>query len=377
MRTFLLLGSFVALVAALWAMWNGRFERIPGAPVWHLADLRSAPQLPGVEWAGTPAHPVLRVRVDAANPRVAARLVLPGAVPVEFLHVRFRMSSRGLTPGTETWEDGRLMVEWHPADGGAGWENDPIGSIRFDNHTEGNDLVIHPLRGPAVPALRLEHLGRVGEFEISDMEIKVIEERKSWKIGRWFLAASWLAWGFLFVRSWPGICRWRALCVSTIWLLMAIEFVVPGPWKILHPLAGSFRMGPEAELAAMAERPSRLVPGEAPATLSSAPIPALGKIPYQGSFAMRVKLEISKARPLLHLLLLFAPALAFTFLVGRTPAAFLVILLALAIEAAETAFGYGFDGNDILDLIWDAGGITLGIWACGFLRKRWPGYRTG
>ena len=76
-----------------------------------------------------------------------------------------------------------------------------------------------------------------------------------------------------------------------------------------------------------------------------------------------MKLGIARARPLLHSLLLFAPALALALLAGRKPAVFLAIPLALAIELAQVAFGYGFDWIDVLDLACDAIGIALAMWA--------------
>jgi glycopeptide antibiotics resistance protein len=96
--------------------------------------------------------------------------------------------------------------------------------------------------------------------------------------------------------------------------------------------------------------------------LASGSLPALGKIPVQGSLALRIKYFITQARPLLHVLLLFAPSLALAWLVGRRPALFIASTLALAIELAQVAFGYGFDGMDALDLACDASGIALAIW---------------
>jgi hypothetical protein len=360
MRRVYFLGSFVGLLAALCAMWAFRFQRSPDLPTWRLADLQAAaPPMPGVEWTGSPDRPELRVKVDSANPRVAVRLAIPGVAAVQGLHLRYRMSARGLTPGEEIWEDGRFMIEWHQPDGDSGQENEPVGSTRYDCQSELEDFVVRPLRGPAIPALRLEHLGRSGEFELSDVEITAIEERAVWRVGRWFLALAWLAWGTLWVRSWTGIDWWRSLGVSAIWLMMAIYFVIPGPWKIQRAIYPEFQLG-EPWLAAPAHAGAIAV---GTPTIRSGPLPALGKLPAQGDLALRVKLGIARARPLLHSLLLFAPALALALLAGRKPAVFLAIPLALAIELAQVAFGYGFDWIDVLDLACDAIGIALAMWA--------------
>ena len=364
MRRALLSGSCLALLAVLCALWAYRYERSPGFPIWRLADLRAVtPPMPGVEWTGAPDEPKLCLRVGPDQPLVAVRFAIPGMPPVGMLHLRFRMSARGLTPGGEKWEDGRFMVEWHAPDGGACWENDPVGSIRYDQCNDLDAFVIQALRAPAVPALRLEHLGRSGEFELADLEITVVEERAVWKIGKWLLAIGWLAWGTACVRSWLGTGLWRALGASVIWLLMGIYFVIPGPWKIQRPIYPSFQLGekrvgrsPPHQAPMASETPKN------PLVIASGSVPALGKIPVQGSIALRLKYFLARARPLLHVLLLFAPSLAIACLVGRRPAFFIGVTLALAIELAQVAFGYGFDWVDVLDLASDAIGIALAMW---------------
>jgi len=357
MRRLCLTGSFLALLAAACALWTFRFERVPGMPVWRLADLRAiAPMIPGLEWIGPQENPVLRVRVDAANSQVAARLVIPRIPVVKMLHIRFRMASSGLIAGKEYWQDGRFMIEWHSPDGMPGWESDPVCSLRLDGRSGEQAFVVNPDKSPAVPALRLEHLGTAGEFELADLEITVVDESAVWKNGRWFLVAGWIAWAAACVGSWPGI-RWtRSLAAASIWVLMGILFVIPGPWKIQRPIYQPFRIGAEA--------PSVVPPDPAhKLDLRSGPAPALGRIPEQGSFALRVKLRLTQARPLLHLLLLFAPALVIACIAGRKPALFLVTGLALAIEGAEFAFGFGIGWDDALDLASDFLGIALALWA--------------
>ena len=370
MRRVYLSGSFIALLVALCAFWAFRFERSPGFPTWHLADLRAvAPPIPGLEWTGSPDHPKLRVRVDAANPQVAARLCIPGVSAVEMLHLRFRMSARGLTPGAEKWDDGRFMIEWHPPGGGS-WENDPVCSLRLNDQSGPEEFVVRPQQSPAFPALRIEHLGRSGEFEIADLEITAIHERPLWRSFRWFLALGWLAWGIACVRSWPGVKWQRAICASAIWVLMGFQLVIPGPWKIQRAMYPEFQIGKEVpELRKRPPTPGSLQTRQDTSEMKSGPLPALGKIPYQGDFVLRVKLRISEARPLLHILMLLVPALVIAWLVGRKPALLLMVMLALAIELAQVAFGYGFGWDDVFDLATDAFGIGLAMWAYGKMLK--------
>lgn len=364
MRRALLSGSFLVLLAVLCALWAYRYERCAGSRVWRLADLRdAAPPVPGVVWTGAPDQPLIRVRVDPEHPRVAARYMIPGMPAVGMLHLRFRMSARDLTPRGKR-EDGRIVVEWHSpgAGAGAGWENDPAASIRNNQSTGLQAMVVHPLRAPAVPALRLEHLGRSGEFELADLEITVVRERAVWTIGKWFLAAGWLAWATAWIRSWPGTGRWRALGAAAIWLLMGIHFVIPGPWKNQHPIYPGFLLGEDQAGPVLPDPAAAAVDAaKPPLVIPSGAIPALGKIPVQGSLALRVKDYIAQARPLLHVLLLFAPCLAIAWLVGSRPAWSAGVMLALAIELAQFAFGYGFDWVDGFDLVCDGTGIALAL----------------
>ncbi len=107
-----------------------------------------------------------------------------------------------------------------------------------------------------------------------------------------------------------------------------------------------------------------------------AALESVGKIPDQGDFTLRLKHYAANARPLLHVLLLFAPALAMACLVGRKPARSLAIMFALAIEAAQLAFGFGFDWVDVFDLASDAGGIGLALMAHSYLHQKFPQWVT-
>ena len=370
-RRLLLSVSFLALVAGLVGLWTYRFERSPGFPVWRLADLRAlAPLMPGVEWAGTTDNPILRLRVTAGMPQVAARFSMPGMPAVAMLHLRSRISARGLLPGRELWQDGRMTIEWSAPDGGADVENNLCVSIRHDQQGCLADLVVYPSRPSASPVLRMEHLGRAGELDLADLEITVVQERPIWKIGKWLLALGWLAWGVAYVRSWPGVGRWRAGAASAIALLVTINFVVPGPWKIQHPICHAFQIGDEhsglptaQRLPAATEQPPHALP------LPFGHLSALGIIPVQEDWILLVKQRFYQVRPLLHVLMLFAPTLVMACFIGRRPTVFLVIMLALATELAQTAFGFGFDLADVFDLTCDACGIALGLWAYGLMEK--------
>ncbi len=148
-----------------------------------------------------------------------------------------------------------------------------------------------------------------------------------------------------------------------------MNFVIPGPWKVQRPLVSEFRLGaessggvartPEANASASANHPRSAAPGVTT---------VLGKMPDQGSYVLQVKHAISRARPLLHAALLCAPTLVFLLLAGRGPALFLSVTLAVFIEMAQFAFGYGFGWEDVGDLATDGIGIALAVYLHRVLR---------
>ena len=236
--------------------------------------------------------------------------------------------------------------------------------------------MIHPNRSPAIPSLRLEHLGRAGEFELSELEITVVRERAIWKVGRWMLALAGWVWGAIAMQFCFGVSRWRAFAASFVWMMMAMHFVIPGPWKQQRPIGNRFQIGQEQVLVLNENTESPVHPTPAQTTGNSQPsspteqLKSMGKLPEQGSLALRVKHRVARARPLLHLLLLFAPTLAFALLLGWRPALFLALILAGSIELAQIVFGYGFGWDDVLDLFNDAIGIALALWIHRRIQRR-------
>lgn len=364
MRRIFLSGSFLTLLVMLLALWAYRFEQVPGSTIWQLADLRDhAPSMPGVEWSASPDQPKLRLHVDPAGSQVAARFAIPNVPALTLIHLNFRLTAHGLTRGPETWQDGRMMIEWHSPDTLAVLANDPVGSVKGDEQETEEDLVLKAPLPTAIPMLRLEHLGLAGDFELSDLTITMVTERPLWKIGQWAIAFAWLAWGVACVRSWPGISAPRAIFASTIWLLMAIFCVVPGPWKIQRSMVPAYQLNSDhSDSRTPNPLPAKPLTKETSLLIPSSAVPALGKIPNQGPWILQARHRLAQARPLLHALLLFGPSLAWVFLLGKRPTWFLASLLSLATELAQLAFGFGFNWLDVGDLASDACGVALAIW---------------
>ncbi len=393
MRRFCLPLTFFLLVGALLLLWQHRFERSPDHRSYTLGDLRDAAELaPGSEWLEGPSGPVLRMVVDGNHQNIVARMTFPGLGPVEFLHVRHTMASRKLLPGQEIWQDGRLFIEWHDTPDSPDQENDPIYSTRYDREPKAEELVMYPHRSPAVPVLRVEHLGISGEMDIQGVEITILRESWFWKPGRWVLTVAWLIWLYALMRPVARGLRPGTAVVAVGWLFMGLYFVVPGPWKSLRPLGPPFVIGgkstpavqqPVAPVAAPAgeapvaeapvaappaqEAPSVTPPVASPASKAVSKLKALGKIPENGDISLTVKRLAAKSKWMLHVALLFVPVFFTACLVGRKQAIGLGVLFSLAVEVAQIGFGYGSDSTDLIDLAADAGGIVLALLAHGIV----------
>jgi hypothetical protein len=139
-------------------------------------------------------------------------------------------------------------------------------------------------------------------------------------------------------------------------------WIVPGPWKVERPLVHPFQIGEISALAAAAKPATSADPAKPGALPAAGPVIPMGKTEVQGSMFLKAKHLVADARPLLHALMLAVPAALFVWLTDRRSALFLACLLAIGIEAAQVAFGYGFGWDDVMDLITDALGIALGLW---------------
>ncbi len=366
MRRITLAGTFLILLGGLYLLWQRRFERSREFRTFRLEDMRNlAAAGPGAIWSGADAETRLRVNVDPAHPNQVVQMQLPGMKAADFLHLRFRVMAHNLTPGTEFWEGGRCMVEWHAPSAAGRWENDPFCLVILNADEGMQEVVMRPEDVPAIPAIRIENLGVSGALEISTLEATVVRERTVWKIGKWLLLAGWLAWAVACIRT-AGETRWvRPLAAGAVWLVMCLYCVVPGPWKALHSFPRTFQIGPEVivPMPTGASAVSR-------ATTGQPELASVGKIPDKGDFTLKVKIHAAKARPLLHVALLFGPALLMALLAGNRGAAFLSVILAISIEVAQFSFGFGFDLVDVMDLACDAVGIALALTVANRLRAR-------
>ena len=374
MRAALFSATLVLLLAGLIGLWSYRFERMPGSQGLNLADLKNPTQVlpPGAAWIGDGPETKLHLRIPPDGQRLSLSLALPDFPAMEALHIRFSMAARELRLGPQKWDDGRVLIEWRSPDETTQQEVDPVCSLRDTESRKDTRLVVRSRTGNSIPVLRIEHLGRSGEFEISQLELIPVQERELWIFGRWVLLALFFAWLWRAITGAIQTAAWRPLLAVCIWLGMAICFAIPGPWKTLRPLLTNFEIGeviieatPDGLHAHSHASTYELAkPNHRALTTSS-----LGRIPVQGGWILQLKQKLALLRPLLHAVLLFVPTVVFAFLIGPRLALALSFALAISSEAAQTAFGFGFEWIDVLDLLTDSAGILSAIWCFKHLQR--------
>ncbi|MCW1923555.1 hypothetical protein OKA05_13405 [Luteolibacter arcticus] len=365
--------ALLLLLAGTWWAWQHRFEIDPAHPHLTLHDLeRSLALEPGAAWEAAPGGETGLVLHSGTTSHPAVQLLpLPLSGPVQFLMFDFAVQARGLTPGPMPWSDGRLMIEWHAP----GKPMDPqyLAAARSDQSSGSACLVVRCHHGPAVPVLRVEHLGTSGSFHVPYCRIDTVRESAWWTVGRWFLLGGWFTWTAVLAgwgrTSGPG----RPLLAAGVWLFCASQWAVPGPWQSLRPLGPFFAVSEPAGRASFTApaAPPQKSPASQAGPASAAPAEALGELPFGGSLLLEIKDRIKQARPLFHLLLFFGPALVFALLIGRRKSVLFAALLAGVIEGSQYLFGYGFDSSDWFDLSFDSLGVVLALFVHARVSRWW------
>jgi hypothetical protein len=389
--------AFLVLVAGLPVLRAFRFERLPGAAATTLADLQAMPlTLPrGANWSEMNGQPVLVLAATRPGFPRSLRVVSRDHKPVAALHVRIDATASNLRLGKNTWDEGRVLVEWRSPDDSAAREVDPVCSQQGDEVIDGLSVVMRPSIRPSLPALRIENLGKAGDLTVTRLELTPVRERLAWRTGRWLLLAAWCVWLYAFLSWSTSAASWKKSLASLIWAGMCLVFVFPGPWKTLHSLGIGFQLGkpvavasepdpapdrnppPASTPASPAGKPTPPVPVAVPsvAAIKRSAAPSMDQIHGADSWILEAKRMFVNERPLLHAILLLAPTFCFAWLVGIRAACILGAGTAVAIELAQLAFGFGVDFNDLGDLLSDAAGISLAIWL-HLIVRRWMESRT-
>jgi len=357
-RPFVLTTTAFLLVIFTWFLWQRRFAPESKAATLNLQAIVKANESsmgPGAHWESGLDGPSLMLETGPDHPQVVQRLLLPGIGSVDQLHFRLELVAEHLEVGTNPWEDGRLLLEWHSQESVRDIQTEYLASAGYNDSSKVSSCVARPDVPPAVPVLRIEHLGRSGKIRLEQCDVIAVRETHWWSSGKLLLAAAWLLWSSALIRT-DNKRSFRPWLTGALWIFLATQLVIPGPWALIRPLGESFESVPK-------NLPISTSPLESPVDqnlndISKRVVP-LGKLPEAGSLILRIKNHIKQSRPLLHFLLFLGVTLALAFVAGNRSVLALPVMLAVGKEIAQLGFHYGADYLDLIDLLCDFLGIAL------------------
>ncbi len=363
--------SFISLLFGLHLLWMNRFDRVEQIQTVRLENIReSGISIEGFEWVVTGDELAIRVHRDKNSSSKAALLRLPGLHEVGWLHMRFRLKANNLGPGSEKWQDGRLILEWFRPGEEFPNAGSCIGTVRFNEDGGLSDFVVPSPSEASIPLLRIEHLGESGTLELAELEIDSVKESTIWTYGKWICLGGWISWVAALINFISSSGALRSTGMALLWGTMATEFAVPGPWQNQNPLLSKFRIGTDSYSP---QSSSKATMQDDPASLPlTGAVPALGELKAKGNYALQIKARLTPLRPLLHALLLGIPTLLMAWVVGKKATWYAMLLLALMIEFSQYAFGYGFDATDVADIFFDVMGILIFLWLSKKISDKFP-----
>ncbi|MEP4077612.1 hypothetical protein [Haloferula sp.] len=355
-RSFIFTSTALLLVICTWFLWQRRFapeKQAANLDLKSIVEANESSLRPGVRWES--GHLVLETSAD--HPQVVQRLRLPGIGSVDQLHFRIRVVADRLEVGTNRWEDGRLLIEWHSQNSTDDIQTEYLTSAGYNDPNAVSSCVARPKIAPAVPALRIEHLGRSGIFRVEQCDVIAVRETSWWTSGKVLLIAAWLVWSSALIKT-DNKRSLRPWLTAALWVFLVAQLIIPGPWALIRPLGQSFEFLPK-------NLPVSTSRSEIPVDINLNDVPEsmapLGKLPESGSLILQIKNHIKQSRPLLHFLLFFGVTLALAFAAGNRSILPLSVMLAVGKELAQLGFRYGSDYVDLLDLLCDSLGIALAL----------------
>lgn len=329
--------AFCALSALLVWVWAHRFEPATDALV--------------------AALPEGGITLRAAARTTRATFSPPWDASPAWFFVRYRAEAVSLARGPEKWQDGRMFLEWRDEKDGPSVIK-RIHSAAGDQDSGEVVIVISNPRPGSMPVLQVENLGLAGNYHVRHLEITPAVQRAHWRVLRVLLPLGFVL-TIAALMGTPGRrAWWRSLVAGAIWVAAAYLYSVPGPWESTRPLARPF-VFPAAEDAGAPPLSAMSRMDVAAAAAEGAP----GKLPESSHIGLRIKKMLPALRPLLHVLVLFAPVLLIAFCVGGWRALWLGLALSFSIEAAQFLFGFGFGLDDADDLVFNTLGIAAALWA--------------
>jgi hypothetical protein len=352
--------------------WNHQFEPMPDGHVVRLNDLPlSNPHSTNIRRESNSL--ILSARGETRH----ATFDLPLETTSSHLFVRVSAQAKQLIAGDEIWQDGRTFIEWLTPENQRGTVS-PIHSAQGDSGlTSCFAIKIPP--GDLRPVLRLENLGKQGDYLVKEIELTPARITGSWKLGSPLIMAAFvfLIASLLAANQIPSLPR--RFFAASITCTIGYFFIIPGPWPQTNGLGQDLAWHHQQAKPMETDSGIKLHPPIAPQTTIESKLgdqkivshqPNYTKLPGSGNLALQAKRILAKVRALLHFALLFAPVWIVSYAVGSKRGFLLGIAMALGMEMAQWLFGYGFQADDVKDLLADLCGISMAVYCHTHLSRK-------
>ena len=364
MRTLALIACLLSLFFAMIHAWNHQFEPMPDGHVVRLNDLQLLPQH-SAHIKRESNSLILSARGETRH----ATFDLPLGATSSHLFVRVSAQAKQLIAGDEIWQDGRTFIEWLTPENQRGTVS-PIHSAQGDSGlTSCFAIKIPP--GNLRPVLRLENLGKQGDYILKEIELTPARITGSWKLGSPLIMAAFvfLIASLLAANQIPSLPR--RLFAASITCIVGYFFIIPGPWPQTKGLGQDLAWHHQQAKPMETDSGIKLYPPIAPQAIIESRLGDQKNVSHQSNYtklpesdnpALQAKKILAKVRSLLHVALLFAPVWIMSYAVGSKRGFLLGIAMALGIEMAQWLFGYGFQADDVKDLLADLCGISMAVY---------------
>ena len=364
MRTLALIACLLSLFFAMIHAWNHQFEPMPDGHVVRLNDLQLLPQH-SAHIKRESNSLILSARGETRH----ATFDLPLETTSSHLFVRVSAQAKQLIAGDEIWQDGRTFIEWLTPENQRGTVS-PIHSAQGDSGlTSCFAIKIPP--GNLRPVLRLENLGKQGDYILKEIELTPARITGSWKLGSPLIMAAFvfLIASLLAANQIPSLPR--RLFAASITCIVGYFFIIPGPWPQTKGLGQDLAWHHQQAKPMETDSGIKLYPPIAPQAIIESRLGDQKNVSHQSNYtklpesdnpALQAKKILAKVRSLLHVALLFAPVWIISYAVGSKRGFLLGIAMALGIEMAQWLFGYGFQADDVKDLLADLCGISMAVY---------------
>ena len=373
--------ALFALCALTWALWQWRFIPAAGSPALTLGYTPDG-------LARSVSGPVVKQ---------GEGLLLPAGADIPLVeyrwtrqpdtrhaHVALRVSCRGVEVGKMPWDDARMVLVWLDTTGKMVQGHLPLWSGRGDQPEHFRDMVVPLSRGGTVPKIVFENRGSAGEFKIESIQIQAVNYRPGLVWMSAGVISAWLALLTFGFRRWVAadpVGSPRIVAAALVWAGFAWAYCLPGPWIPYPPLGTPYPIKaveppppppPTPPPKPVASAPSAAAPvavapapGPPPAPVAvakpEAPAAPVSPERLEGGLARWFFNHLSYLKRPLHLLAFAGLSALLALLTGSPRAMWPAIILGVISEFCQWAFGFGFDGSDVLDLLMDTAAALAGL----------------